>query len=240
MEKINLKGSGLMKKQYVRGYSTDTKQKEKIAIAFLVGICIAAGLITLLTVSLINRNTEEKMILSAKEDIEVVDNVNEDNIEDDDTDTVEASAEAENSEIPKEELIIFQAPCSGSIIKEYSPTVLIYSETLDDWRVHNGIDISSPLGEEVCAVADGTISNTTEDFRYGFTITIDHGNGIKSTYSNLSGTDMVKTGRSVKRGEVISTVGDSSLFETVADTHLHIEITKDGKYDDPLKYFELK
>ncbi len=235
-----------MKKQYVKGYTSDTKQKEKIAIAFLVGICIAAGLITLLTVSLINRNDKEKMIVNAKEDIEVVDNVNEEileveeEIEDDELDTVEASAEAEDTENEVEELVIFEAPCKGSIIKEYSPIVPIYSETLDDWRVHNGIDISSPLGEEVCAVADGTISNTTEDFRYGFTITIDHGNGIKSTYSNLSGTDMVKIGRSVKRAEVISTVGDSSLFETVADTHLHFEITKDGEYDDPLKYFELK
>ncbi len=235
-----------MKKQYVKGYTSDTKQKEKIAIAFLVGICIAAGLITLLTVSLINRNTEEKMIVTAKEDIEVVDNTDDELIEieeetdDDHTESVEVSAEAESTQTAAKELIVFASPCNGSIIKEYSPVVPVYSETLDDWRVHNGIDISSPLGEEVCAVADGTISNTTEDFRYGFTITIDHGNGIKSTYSNLSGTDMVKTGRSIKRGEVISTVGDSSLFETVADTHLHFEITKDGEYDDPLKYFDLK
>ena len=116
MEKINLKGSGLMKKQYVKGYTSDTKQKEKIAIAFLVGICIAAGLITLLTVSLINRNDKEKMIVNAKEDIEVVDNVNEEileveeEIEDDELDTVEASAEAEDTENEVEELVIFEAP----------------------------------------------------------------------------------------------------------------------------------
>ena len=234
-----------MKKQYVRGYGDNSSQKEKTALAVLAGVCIAAGLITLFTVSLIKGNKPKEQAVTKSEDRQVVEEVFENTNK-----TYEPEINSDNEDITKESdenslvtetaaenIISFQPPCIGGIIKEYSPNTPVYSETLDDWRVHNGIDIYAPLGSEVCSVADGTVSNTTEDFRYGFTITIDHGNGIKSTYSNLSGTDMVKTGRIVQKGDVISTVGDTSLFETVADTHLHFEITKDGKYDDPLKYF---
>ena len=58
-------------------------------------------------------------------------------------------------------------------------------------------------------------------------------------YSNLATMGMTEKGAKVKRGQQISTVGDTTLFETVADTHLHFEIKLDGKYVNPLNYITL-
>ena len=44
----------------------------------------------------------------------------------------------------------------------------------------------------------------------------------------------------VPRGTIISSVGDTTLYETVADTHLHLELMKDEEHIDPLEYFDLK
>lgn len=266
MEKINLKGRGLMKKQIVKSYKTNSPRKEKAVSAGLIVACIAAAFVTITAVSLLSdtvmdtkrNNLSDTPVATADEgfsddDFEEVSSKtqNEENIIEDEEVTETGAQPAElagtthESTVTEETTetsaspITYSAPLKGSVIKEFSNYIPVYSETLEDWRVHNGADISAPLGTEVCSIADGVISNTTNDFRYGFTITIDHQNGVKSTYSNLSGTDMVRIGRSVKKGEVISTVGDTALFETADDTHLHLEMTLDDKYVNPSDYFAI-
>ena len=45
-------------------------------------------------------------------------------------------------EKPGNEKMTFIAPVVGKVVKEHSLTVPVYSETLEEWRVHAGIDIS--------------------------------------------------------------------------------------------------
>ncbi len=129
-------------------------------------------------------------------------------------------------------------PVSGEIITPHSEENLIYSKTLDDWRTHTGIDIKSIIGTEVVAADDGIIEDIYTDELMGITIVIDHLNGLKSIYSNLSTSTVVGKGNEIKRGEVISAVGDSAISETAQVGHLHFELYDDGKAIDPLSLLE--
>ena len=61
----------------------------------------------------------------------------------------------------------------------------MYSETLQEWVVHNGIDIKADKTTVVKAAAAGKVSSIKNDPRYGLTITIEHSNGFKTVYANL-------------------------------------------------------
>ncbi|ANW97600.1 peptidase M23 [Thermoclostridium stercorarium subsp. thermolacticum DSM 2910] len=127
----------------------------------------------------------------------------------------------------------FILPVEGKIITDYAMDRLLYSKTLDEWRTHSGIDIEAPRGEAVKAVADGYIKEIKEDPCYGITIVIDHENGYKSIYSNLASANMVSVNQKVKAGDVISSVGNTAIFEIADPPHLHFEMYKDDKLIDP-------
>ncbi len=129
-----------------------------------------------------------------------------------------------------------QYPVGGQIIKAFSEGKLVYSETLKDYRVHNGVDIKAQILEKVVASEDGVVESVKNDALMGITIVIDHENGVKTVYSNLSSVDMVKEGDKVKKGQVISGVGDTSLIETGQETHIHFEMLIDGIYVNPEDY----
>lgn len=134
--------------------------------------------------------------------------------------------------------ITFAPPLKGKILKPQSNTALVYSETLDDYRLHTGVDIGAKMGTTVCAAADGVVEEVKNDIRFGYTIVVSHSGGIKSVYSNLTGTQMVKVGKDLKKGDPIGMVGDSAICETADEAHLHFEMIKDGEYVDPVQYFE--
>jgi len=127
----------------------------------------------------------------------------------------------------------FMFPVQGDIMVEYAKDHIIYSKTLGDWRTHKGIDIKSILGAQVKAAADGVIEKIYNDDGYGITIIIDHRNGIKTKYCNLSTDSMVKEGQNVKQGDIISGIGDTAVFEIGEEPHLHFEVIKDGESVDP-------
>ncbi|WHH57591.1 M23 family metallopeptidase [Petroclostridium sp. X23] len=125
-------------------------------------------------------------------------------------------------------------PVDGEVILGYAKENLVYSKTLEEWRTHNGIDIKSDRGTQVKAAADGIIEKIYKDDGLGITIVIDHGNGLKTKYCNLSTDNMVKEKQSVKQGQAISGVGDTAAFEIGDQPHLHFEVIKDGKNVDPV------
>ena len=131
---------------------------------------------------------------------------------------------------------LYTVPLHGKISKQFSNEVPIYSQTLDEYVVHNGVDIAAPADTQVVAVADGTITKVYNDDKLGITIELSHGNGIVTKYSNLSTTKMVGEGDVVKKGQPISGVGSSALFESLESPHLHFEVLKDGVAIDPSDY----
>jgi len=131
-------------------------------------------------------------------------------------------------------------PVFGTICLDFSGEELVYSKTLDLWTTHQGLDIKSEEGSQVRAAMDGTISEIVNDPQWGMTIAIDHGSGITTRYSNLSTLDMVIIGQKVKKGDIISGVGRTALWEIAEEAHLHFEVLKDGVYLDPKIYLPKK
>lgn len=141
---------------------------------------------------------------------------------------------------PVEEIenkIEFSKPVQGEILNRFSGNELVYSATLREYRIHRGIDIKSPILSQVRAVESGLVESVIRDGLMGITITIDHKNGFKSVYSNLSTDAMVKKGDSVEKGDIISGVGDTALIETGLEGHLHFELIENGKQVNPEDYF---
>ena len=68
----------------------------------------------------------------------------------------------------------------------------------------------------------------------GTCVTIDHGNGIVARYCNLNKTLTVKEGDIVSAGTVLGAIGDSAVSELSDPSHLHFEITENGKFIDPI------
>ena len=123
--------------------------------------------------------------------------------------------------------LVFQKPVEGEIIKEFAKDNLIYSETLKEWVTHMGIDIKADKTTVVTASEAGTIKTIKNDPRYGLTIIIDHENGFQTVYANLLSSEFVKTGDKVEKGQPIGTVGNTAMFESADEPHLHFEILKD-------------
>lgn len=132
----------------------------------------------------------------------------------------------------------FIKPVEGNITKQYSKDTLQYSNTLEEWITHNGIDIIAPKTTIVKASSKGTIKSIKNDPRYGLTVVIEHNNGFKSIYSNLLTAEFVKEGETVKKGQTIATVGTTATFEIADEPHLHFEITKNDEYLNPEIYIK--
>ena len=137
-------------------------------------------------------------------------------------------------EEPKLETMV--VPVFGTTYTEFSEDTLVYSKTLDQWSTHNGIDIKAEEGSPVRAAMDGVVEELVNDPRLGLTIIINHGGKTYTKYSNLSTLDLVSINQDVKKGDVISGVGKTALYEIADDPHLHFEVIKEGKNIDPKKY----
>ena len=136
----------------------------------------------------------------------------------------------------EEEPVSFIAPVSGEIITDYADESLIYSETLQEWTTHLGIDIKADKTSVVVASCSGTVKSIKNDPRYGLTITLSHNDGYETVYSNLLSTEFVNEGDTVEQGQTIGTVGESASFEIAEVAHLHFEIYKDGESVNPTSY----
>ena len=132
----------------------------------------------------------------------------------------------------------FIAPTAGKVSKEHDLSVLVYSATMDDLRVHCGIDISANAGDDVLAAADGEIIKIYTDPMMGNCIEISHKGDAVSIYKNLSfeHAEGIEVGAKVEKGEVISYIGDSAMIESAEEPHLHYELTVKGVSVDPMDY----
>lgn len=120
-----------------------------------------------------------------------------------------------------------------TILDGFSGDTLKYNEIYDDWRSHNGIDISAEKGCSISAAADGTVVSVTESSN-GKEVKIEHENGLSTVYAQLDSINVTE-GDSIKANSVIGTVGDS-IGENVKTPHLHYEIHKDNKPVNPEDY----
>lgn len=158
------------------------------------------------------------------------------NVEKNESEKVEKEQKEETEKENKEP--VFTKPVEGEISVNFAKDNLVYSETLQEWVTHNGIDINAEKTTVVKASADGTVKAIKNDPRYGITVILQHQNGYETVYSNLLTAEFVKEGENVTTGQTLGTVGNTATFEIAQEPHLHFEILKDGENVDPNLYIK--
>ena len=130
-------------------------------------------------------------------------------------------------------------PAAGAITKDYSMNGLVYSKTMGDWRVHNGLDIAANEGEIVKSAAEGTVTDVSDDPLYGTTVVVNQNDGLMVYYRGLAKDTAVRSGENVAAGATLGTVG-SIPCESGDGTHLHIEVKRENQYLNPSEALNIK
>ena len=99
-------------------------------------------------------------------------------------------------------------------------------------RMHTGVDMSAPYGQEIKAGGAGRVILAGPYGGYGNTIIIDHGGGMTTLYAHQSGLN-VSYGQDVAAADTIGYIGTSGLS---TGPHLHFEVRINGKPVDPTDY----
>ena len=102
------------------------------------------------------------------------------------TNTTSNEKKEEKKEVKEEKVELkFAKPVEGEISKEYAQENLVYSETLQEWVTHSGIDIKADKTTVVKSAEKGTVKTIKNDPRYGLTIVVEHAYVYKSVYAIL-------------------------------------------------------
>ncbi len=98
---------------------------------------------------------------------------------------------------PADTVITFTLPIEKSTgVEEYSE-IPVFNSTMGRYEAHLAVDFFAPEGTDVMAVYDGTVESVENSLIYGTTITINHGNGLKTVYNSLADGDLVVAGQKV-------------------------------------------
>jgi murein DD-endopeptidase MepM/ murein hydrolase activator NlpD len=135
-----------------------------------------------------------------------------------------ATALAASSAAPVPQAGTWSWPVTGPVIRGFDPPDNPYGSG------HRGIDIATAFGTAIRAPAAGVVTFSGKVGGQLF-ITLDHGDGLSSTYSWLSSTGVHK-GDHVSRGATIGATGTGHPGSSVA--HLHFGVKLDGGYIDPM------
>ena len=123
-------------------------------------------------------------------------------------------------------------PLEGKVIRAYDVQESVYWRALGAWQTHTGLDIAGEAGENVKACMDGRVESAAYDALWGWRVQIAHEGERMTTYAGLEYC-AVEAGESVRRGQTIGTLSQQIPCEAEMDTHLHLEMLRDGRSQDP-------
>lgn len=123
-------------------------------------------------------------------------------------------------------------PADGWITSYFGQRISPY---LGKLKMHEGLDVGAPYGTKVNAPADGIVTFSGEKAGFGKFVQVDHGYGIETIYAHNQSL-YVKAGQKVKRGHLLSAVGNTGHS---TGPHLHYEVRVNGIAVDPI-YFILE
>ena len=99
-------------------------------------------------------------------------------------------------------------------------------------RLHAGTDFGVDEGTPVHAADGGVVVEAGWISGYGYTVIIDHGNGMSTLYAHNSDV-AVSPGQTVSKGQVVSYSGNTGGS---TGPHLHFEVRINGEPTDPMGY----
>jgi len=119
-------------------------------------------------------------------------------------------------------------PVQGPVIRGFEPPEDPYGSG------HRGIDIAAPFGSEMFSAQDGSVAFAGW-INGSLFISIDHADGVRTTYSWLSAADVTK-GEVVVRGQAIGRTGQGHPGGPTP--HLHFGARVGKTYIDPMLLLE--
>lgn len=140
----------------------------------------------------------------------------------------------------------FSLPLTGEykLVRTFFDSSLT-DEELESAVIISGSDMVTSTGTsfakednsvfEVLAIYDGKVINVITDELAGATIEIEHSNNMVSVYSSLTEVK-VKVGDTIEQGTVIAKAS-TSINDTEAGVHVHLEVKANGKYLNPTTIF---
>ncbi|MEQ8710395.1 MAG: LysM peptidoglycan-binding domain-containing M23 family metallopeptidase [Rhodospirillales bacterium] len=116
-------------------------------------------------------------------------------------------------------------PISGRVLSEFGPK---------EGGLHNdGLNIAAPRGSRVKAAENGVVAYVGDDIRaFGNLLLIKHADGLMTAYAHLE-RYLVKRGETVRKGQLVATVGSSGGVST---PQLHFEVRLKSQPVDPRRY----
>lgn len=99
---------------------------------------------------------------------------------------------------------------------------------------HNGVDFAGKEGAEVVTVAAGVVTWSGARYGYGNLVEINHGKGYVTRYGHNKA-NLVKVGDTVKKGQVIATMGSTGRS---TGPHVHFEVLRNGRAVNPARYVQ--
>lgn len=118
-------------------------------------------------------------------------------------------------------------PVGGKVLNRYGSP--------GDGTHHDGINISAPRGTPVRAADNGIVVYVGNELKnFGNLLLIRHANDLLTAYAHHE-TILVRRGDTVRRGQIVGTVGTSG---SVNMPQLHFEVREGVKAVDPVPYLE--
>lgn len=140
----------------------------------------------------------------------------------------------------------FTKPVDGDLVRKFNPNpepvASLGGNTMTYIKI-NGVDIAAKTGTDVKAALTGkVIAVENQGPQYGQSVVIDHGNGLKTQYSNLDENVVVKVNDEVTKGQVIGKVGDTRISFKLEQygEYLHFIVWNGDDAVDPTKYVAFK
>ena len=147
-----------------------------------------------------------------------------------------ASSEAQSASTtqPAVQEPSFTQPLDGKRLQGFSGDELVFNETMQDWRTHNGLDIRGSMNVGIQAPAAGTITAVYEDPQWGGVLEME----CQDVMVRLCGLEKIScsVGDTVEKGKTVALLGEIPA-ESAEEYHLHVEVLKDGTLVDPENYF---
>ncbi|MDO5602491.1 MAG: M23 family metallopeptidase [Oscillospiraceae bacterium] len=130
----------------------------------------------------------------------------------------------------------YTRPAGSEIIQGFTGDELVFNETMQDWRTHNGVDYKAAYETDVLAACAGEVTKVEKDALWGTVVTVQSEDGLTMRYCGLAKKAAVKQGEQVAAGALLGKVGECPA-EIAAEPHLHVEVSKDGQLIDPESLF---
>jgi murein DD-endopeptidase MepM/ murein hydrolase activator NlpD len=154
----------------------------------------------------------------------------------------EADAAVNATVKPEDMLPVFRVPVEGGVVvKGCSLSVPVFSATMNDYRVHRGLDFACAPGTPVLAAADGVVTEVRRDPMMGVTVTVRHNGDAQTVYQGLDEetTRIAQVGDHVSSGQVIGAAGETALIESAEEDHVHFAMTVAGKPVNPADFMQV-